>query len=266
MSLLVEPQDTELQHISRDSLFEGQLVCFQYRKGYRFSIDAVLVAHFVDVRQNERILDLGTGSGIISMILFYRWRERIQQISGIEVQQELAALARKNFKANNFGERGDIIEGDIKQINSLIEPESYDKVVCNPPFYFPASGRTSKNRQSQLARHQVLATLQDFLEAAFFAVKNGGLISFIYPAEGIGKFFSLAKEQQFEVKKVQFVYSYPQKTTTARLVLIQCAKNGGPGSVVLAPFYIYCQKNGAYTQEMKDLYTRNQEVPSRYDN
>jgi tRNA1Val (adenine37-N6)-methyltransferase len=266
MSLLIEPQYSALQDISRDSLFEGELVCFQSRKGYRFSIDAVLVAHFVDVRQNERILDLGTGSGIISMILLYRWRDRLQKVSGIEVQQGLAELARKNLKTNNFGERGEIIEGDIKNINTLIEPESYDKVVCNPPFYIPTSGRTSKNVQSQLARHQILGTLRDFLEASFFAVKNGGLVTFIYPAERIGDFFSLAKESHFEVKRVQFVYSYPHKTAAARLVLIQCAKNGGPGSEILPPFYIYCQKNGAYSPEMQDLYTKNQEAMSRYDN
>jgi tRNA1Val (adenine37-N6)-methyltransferase len=256
MSLLIEPQYTALQDISRDSLFEGELVCFQYRKGYRFSIDAVLVANFVDVRQGDRILDLGTGSGIISMILLYRWRDRIQEVSGIEVQQGLAELARKNFKANNFDQLGKIIEGDVKKINTLIKPESYDKVVCNPPFYIPTSGRTSKNVQSQLARHQILGTLRDFLEASFFAVKNGGLVSFIYPAERIGDFFSLAKDSQFEVKRVQFVYSYPDKTAAARLVLVQCAKNGGPGAEILPPFYIYCQKNGAYSAEMQDLYTK----------
>lgn len=266
MSLLIEPQHTALQDISRDTLFAEELVCFQYKNGYRFSIDAVLVAHFLELRQNERLLDLGTGSGIISMILLYRWRDRIQEISGIEVQQGLAALARRNFTANTFCQAGKIIEGDIKKINDLIEPEAYDKVVCNPPFYDPASGRMNKNVQSQLARHQILATLQDFLEAASYAVKNGGLVSFIYPAERIGDFLVLAKKHQLEAKKLQFVYSYPQKDTAARLVLIQCAKNGGPGAEVLPPFYIYCQKHGAYSQEMKILYTKNQDVPLRCNN
>ncbi len=160
---------------------------------------------------------------------------------------------------------GRIMQGDIKEINNLVKPESYDKIVCNPPFYIPTSGRTNKNLQSQLARHQILATLQDFLEASSFAVKNGGLVSFIYPAERIGDFFYLAKKNQFEVKKVQFVYSYPHKTATARLVLIQCSKNGGAGTEILPPFYIYCQKNGAFSPEMQDIYLKNQEVPSKYD-
>ena len=266
MSLLTQSQDAEPPEISRDSLFGGELVCYQYRKGYRFSIDAILVAHFVDVRPDDRILDLGTGSGIISMILLYRWRNRIQGIAGIEVQPELADLARKNFMVNQFDQFGGIIQGDIRQIDKLIKPESYDKIVCNPPFYIPACGRMSKNRQSQLARHQILATLQDFLCAASFAVTNGGLVSFIYPAERIGDFFSLAKKNQFEVKKVQFIYSYPDKTAAARLVLIQCAKNGGAGAEILPPLYIYCRKNGAFSPEVNGFYQENQQRVLKYDN
>lgn len=266
IELLIDLQCIDLyDNLSRDSLFDGELICFQHQKGYRFSIDSVLVAHFIDVKQSDRILDLGTGSGIISMILMYRWRDRVREVSGIEVQQGLAGLARKNFQTNDLEQLGRIMQGDIKEIDKLIRPESYDKIVCNPPFYTPASGRTNKNPEAQMARHQILATLQDFLGASAFAVKNGGTVSFVYPADRICDFISFAKISRLEIKKIRFVYSYPHKTAKARLVLIQCLKNGGAGTEILPPLYIYCEKNGEFSSEMQDFYQKNKELPSNFD-
>lgn len=266
IELLIKRQHTNIsENISCDSLFEGELICYQPQKGYRFSIDAVLLANFVDVKQGDRILDLGTGSGIISMILMYRWRDLLSEISGVEVQQSLSEIAIKNFHANNFEQLGKVILGDIKKIATLVRPESYTKIVCNPPFYSQKSGRTSKNPEEQIARHQILATLEDFLKAASFAVKNGGTVSFIYPAEQVCDFFVLANTYRLEIKKVQFVYSYPNKTV-ARLVLIQCLKNGGAGTEILPPFYVYSEKNGGFSKEMQLFYQKNSELPSNGDN
>jgi tRNA1Val (adenine37-N6)-methyltransferase len=266
IELLIELNSSPtFDNISKDSLFDGELVCSQHQKGYRFSIDSVLLSHFVDVKKNDRILDLGTGSGIISLILLYRWKDKIREVSGIELQGELAELARKNYHANNFDRHGKILQGDIKNIREFIKPESYDKVVCNPPFYTPASGRLSQNPEAQLARHQILATLQDFLFASSFAVKNGGVVCFIYPAERICEFTILAEKYRFGVKKIQFVYSYPCYTSTARLALIQCIKNGGAGTDVLPPFYIYNEKNGGFSSKMNAFYQKNKEVPSNFD-
>lgn len=252
-------------NISQDSLFDGELVCYQHQKGYRFSIDSVLVSHFVEVRKNDRILDLGTGSGIISLILLYRFKDKVREVSGIELQRDLAQLAEKNYHANNFDQYGMIIHGDIKNIRDLIKPESYDKVVCNPPFYTPASGRLSLNPESQLARHQILATLEDFLSVSSFVVKNGGAVSFVYPAERTCEFMILAERFRLGVKKIRIVYSYPHDTATARLVLIQCIKNGGAGTDILPPFYVYCEKNGGFSPEMNEFYQKNKEVPSKFD-
>lgn len=243
--------------ISRDSLFDGELICYQYQKGYRFSIDAVLLAHFVTVKKGDSLLDLGSGSGIIPMILLYRRKNLIRHIVGIEVQQELADLAATNLTANSFDSLGRIIHGDIKKIDTLITPESYDTIVCNPPFYAPASGRLSQNQQSLLARHQISGTLEDFLRAAAFAVKNGGDVYFIYPAEGIGACISQAAKYRLEIKTLQFVYSYPHATDPARLVLIRWCKNGGPGTEVLPPLYVYGQKNGDYSPEIQKYYQQN---------
>ncbi len=253
-----ELQDTApCNNLSRDSLFDGDLICYQHQKGYRFSIDAVLLAHFVVVKQGDCILDLGAGSGIIGLILLYRWQDRIRRILGIEVQQGLAELAGKNFTANALEKLGTIIHGDIKEIDTLIMAETYDTIVCNPPFYASASGRLNQNQEALVARHQILATLQQFLRASSFAVKNGGEVFFIYPAERIGEFISQAEKYRLEVKKIQFVYSYPHKNDPARLALIRCCKNGGRGTEVLPPLYVYSQKHGDFSPEVGRFYQKN---------
>ncbi len=266
IELLIELQDASpCDSLSRDTLFGGELICYQHQKGYRFSIDPVLLAHFVEIKKGDSILDLGAGSGIIGMILLYRWRDRIRQVTGIEVQQGLAQLAGKNLNANKLESSGRIIQGDIKEIDTFILAESYDKIVCNPPFYAPTTGRLNKNREAQTARHQILASLQDFLRAAAFAVKNGGEVYFIYPAERIGEFISLAEKYRLEVKKIQFIYSYPHTTDPARLVMVRCCKNGGRGTEVLPPLYVYCQKNGQFSPKVEKYYLTNKEVSLQYD-
>jgi len=243
-------------------LFDGELLCYQHKAGYRFSIDSILLAHFLQVRKGERILDLGTGSGIIAMILLYRWQDRVKEVLGIELQPGLAGLAEKNLQVNGFSRNGRVILGDIKKIDRLIGAESYDKIVCNPPFFKPGTGRSSNNFEAKQARHQVLATVEDFLCAASFAVKNGGEVAFIYPAERLCEFIISAGKHRLEVKKIQFIYSYPDAEATARLVLLQCLKNGGKGTDILAPFYIYNGKNSEYSKEMQRLYKTNSELSS----
>lgn len=251
-------REHEKQHpLSGDSLFGGDLKCFQATAGYRFSVDAVLIAHFVNVREKDRILDLGTGCGIIMMLLLYRWGRRIGEIVGVEIQQNLANLAEKNLIANGFEGNGCVTTGDIKNLSAFISPESYDTIVCNPPFYSPGSGRRNTHVEARLARHQVLATLEDFLAASALAAKNKGTAYFIYPAGQIGTFISLIGEHRLAVKKLQFVYSYPHAGNDARLVLIECIKNGGPGVKILPPFYIYHEKNGTFSGEMQSIYTKN---------
>ncbi len=250
-------ENVKEEQISEDSLFGGDLKCFQATKGYRFSVDSVLVSHFVSVRENTRILDLGSGCGIILLILLYRWGKKISEIVGVEFQHNLASLAKKNLQANGFQTTGKIVEGDIRKLSSLVAPESFDSIVCNPPFFGHGSGRQSSSEEARLARHQILANLDDFFAASALAVKNKGTVYFIYPAGQIGTFITLLGKHRLQVKKLQFVYSYPQMKNNARLVLIECSKNGGGGANILAPLYIYSEKNGAFTEEMQDFYKKN---------
>jgi tRNA1Val (adenine37-N6)-methyltransferase len=243
--------------ISRDSLFDGDLICYQSTEGYRFSIDSILIAHFVKVRNNPRILDLGTGCGIIMLLLLYRWQNNLGEIAGIELQKNLVKLAEKNLLVNGYSAIGRVFEGDIKKIGDIGKGGTYDVIVCNPPFYLHGSGRQNANLEASLARHQTLATLEDFLLAASLMVKNKGATYFIYPAEQTGILLSQLHKYRLEVKRLRFIYSYPDNSASARLVLVECRKNGGCGVTILPPFYVYQGKNNGYSTEMQRLYEKN---------
>ncbi|MFW2366604.1 MAG: tRNA1(Val) (adenine(37)-N6)-methyltransferase [Desulforhopalus sp.] len=244
-------------HLSQDSLFDGALVCHQHRKGYRFSIDAVLIAHFVTVRRNDRILDLGCGCGIIGLILLYRYQKVIREILGVELQDALAKLAMKNIQENGFTDKAVVLHDDIRNMTKLIVPESFDTIVCNPPFYSPESGRNNEDDETKTARHQLAGGLDDFLKAAAFAVKNRGSAYFIYPADQTSEFIHSAKQNRLETKKIQLIYSYPETNSHAKLAMFHCVKNGGAGVKISMPFFIYKEKYGDYSDVMQKYYDIN---------
>jgi len=243
--------------VSRDSLFDGRLSCLQHRRGYRFSVDAVLVAHYLPPCQGTVVLDLGTGCGIISLIMMYRWGERIKELTALEIQPGLAALARRNFEANAFHDKCRVVEGDLRQIAAILAPESFSQVVCNPPFYRHGSGRTSVNQEALAARHQILCGLDEIVGAAAFALRTGGSLAMIYPAEALAELTVALAAGGLEIKRLQCVYSYPDPAEPARMVLVQAVKRAGRGGQILPPLYIYGQRHGAYSQEMQRLYRAN---------
>ncbi len=239
---------------SNDTLFDGKLHCLQHRDGYRFSIDPVLLAHFVRLAKDEIVLDLGAGCGVLGLILLYRASDRIRSLTAFELQPGLASLARENVILNQFQGQMKVVEGNLRDLKKKLKPESYSTVVCNPPFYPVGCGRPSANKESEIARHQVACTLPDIVAAAATAVKNRGKIYLIYPAEGLGSLLALLPRQRLTAKRLQLVYSYPDSPTGARLLLLEAVKNGGEGIEILPPFYVYDCKNGAYSEAMKQFY------------
>ena len=238
--------------LTDDTLFDGSLVCRQYRQGYRFSIDAVLAAHFCTVQPRDQILDLGCGSGVIGLILAFRHQE--VQVTGLEFQADLAMLTHDNILANNFDDRMKVIEGDLRDMGNAVAPESFDLVVCNPPYRKPGTGRISPTDQRARARHEIDAALDEIVDAAAFSVKNRGRVVFVYPAKRAVTLINCFKNRNLEPKRMQPVYSYPGNEN-ATLVLVEAVKNGGEEVQILPPFYIYTEKNGPYTDPMKKLYT-----------
>jgi tRNA1(Val) A37 N6-methylase TrmN6 len=241
--------------ISVDNLFDGRLVCMQPRRGYRYSVDSLLLAHFLSVENDEFVLDLGCGCGIVGLIILFCRQAGIKGVTGLELQPELAELARRNGKLNGFGSRHTVVEGDLRTIKTLFPAESFSRVVCNPPFYLASSGRKNAERQSLIARHQVCTTTDQVIEAASYAVKNRGKVNIVFPAEGLIELVCSMEKMRLEPKRMQMVFSYPERESNAKLVLVEAIKNGGPGVKIQPPFYIYSEKNGPYSDEMQKMYS-----------
>jgi tRNA1Val (adenine37-N6)-methyltransferase len=234
---------------TQDMFFNGRITVLQHREGYRFSIDAVLLAAFSSPEAGDRIVDLGTGCGIIPLILGFRHPE--VSITGIEVQPELAALAAQNIEVNGLKERISIICGDLKQITIQAVSGPVDLVVSNPPYRKDRSGRVNPNLQRAVARHEILATLNDVVGSASKLLGIGGRFAAIYPAERITDLLSTLRTAGIEPKHIQTVHA--KRHDPARLILVSGIKSGRPGAAVHEPLVIY-RSNGKYTDRVQAMF------------
>lgn len=243
--------DTPRPKVTRDTLFGGPLVCRQHAEGYRFSVDAVLLAHFAQPAAGSKVLELGAGCGVISLILAYRSPSLF--ISSLELQEQLADLCRANVRDNRLERRIEVINGDFRQISALFSPESFNCVVSNPPYRKIGSGRKNPAGEKAIARHELRAELSDILTAAAFAVKNRGKVVLVYPALRLATLLAGLKDHGLEPKRLQMVHGHT--ASPARLVLVEAIKNGGEGLDILPPFYIYRAAGGrTFSEAMLALY------------
>jgi len=240
--------------VSCDTLFAGRVHCLQHRSGYRFSVDAILAAHFSPPLPGTTVLDLGSGCGVIALICLYRWQEQISSVSCLELQPGLAGLASRNMALNGYGGQMEVVQGDLRHILDFFPAETFSQVICNPPFYKKNSGRPSQDQESFIARHQVHCTLQEVVTAAAAVVRNRGKVVFVYPATGLNVLLVALHQYHLVPKRLQIIYSYPDAAAPARLILVEAVKNGGEGMKIMAPFYIYERRLGAYSKVMQRLY------------
>ena len=244
-----EMADMTLLDLTEDTFFNGRIKVLQHREGYRFSIDAVLLAAFSAPGAEDRIMDLGTGCGIIPLILGYR--HPAVSITGIEVQPELASLAAQNIEANGMKERLTIIRTDMRSLSIQAVSGPVDLVISNPPYRKGRSGRVNSHPQRAVARHEILATLQDVAAAAARLLGIGGRFAIVYPAERITDLLTNLRSAGIEPKHIQTVHAKNQDP--ARLVLVSGIKGGGPGAAVHEPLVIY-QPNGTYTDRVQAMF------------
>ena len=254
MSACVQPAQVSpaaAGEVSQDRLFGGRLLLFQPRHGYRFSMDAVLLAHFVRPRPGWRILDLGCGCGVVGLIAAYRVPSCT--VTLLERQPELARLAAANAAVNGMTDRVQAREADLRQLRTVIRPESFDLVLCNPPYYQQGRGRIRPDAQEASARHDLSAGVTDFVRAAAFGLRNRGRAVFIYRAASQAALQMALMSCRLAPKRVQMLYSYPG-AVQARLFLVEALKNGGDACTVLPPFYLHAGPEGTYTAAMQRLY------------
>jgi tRNA1Val (adenine37-N6)-methyltransferase len=232
-----------------DTLFGGRLKVLQKKQGYRFSIDALLLAHFAEPDPDDRIIDLGTGCGIVSLILFFR--KKSKKITGVEVQPSLADLAHRNAVLNRCSSRFQVWEDDLRKLDQRVKRESFDLVLTNPPYRRVGSGRVNLHAEKAIARHEVQATLGDVLRAAHYLLKDKGRLAMIYPASRFADLMRGLGKYHLEPKRIQFVHSH--ENDEARLVLVEALKEGHAQVKILPSFFLYdSQRN--YTPAARELF------------
>jgi len=232
-----------------DQILGGKLKIIQKEKGYRFSIDALLLAHFVRLKKKDHLLELGTGSGVISLILARRWC--CERVVGAEIQEDLHEMALRNVVLNGLAHQVSIIPCDVRRIEAFLEAKSFDAVVINPPYRKMSSGRINPDDQKAMARHEIGGTLGDFLKAAVYVLKERGRLFIIYPAARVVELFTRMRMFRLEPKRVRVVHSY--EDSEGEFLLAEGRKGGREALKVLPPLFIYDQMKG-YSRAMTDMF------------
>ncbi len=212
-----------------DCFLEGRLKLIQSRDGYRFSIDAVFLSEFVTIRPEDVVLDLGTGCGIIPLLLLTT--RPLSRVFGLEIQRELADQAMRNVSLNGFEDRMKVILGDIK--HPPIQKNRVDVVICNPPYRKKDSGRLNPDMRRAIARHELLASVDDILRTARNLLRKRGRIAMVYPADRMVDLVARMRRCNLEPKRIQF--NYPGYESGAKLVLIEAWLGARPGAKILPP-------------------------------
>jgi len=217
-----------------DTIISEDLRVIQKKRGPKFSVDAVLLARFPKVRRGERVIDLGTGTGVIPLIIAFT--TEAGRVVGLEIQGELVDMARRSVKLNGFEGRVEIVEGDVRRIEELFPPESFDLVVCNPPHMKVQPGRMSPDPRVAASKHEVLGKLSDFVRAASYLVRFRGRTAFAMRPARLSEMLRLCEERGLTPKRLKFVH--PKPGEEAELFLLEAVKGGGEGLIVCPPEFL----------------------------
>lgn len=249
-----------------DDLEYKNLKIIQNKKGFCFGIDSVILSDYArEIKNNCIGADLGTGTGIISILLANK--TKLSKIYGIEIQEDIADMAKRSVELNNLENKIDIININIKNIKKIntekkleenilnkLKKESLDFIVTNPPYKKLETGKTNKNEFKYISRHEVTASLEDFLEVSKYLLKDKGSLYMVHRPDRLVDIIELMRKYKLEAKKMRFVYSNINKEPT--LILIKAIKNAKPFLKVDKPLIIY-EENGEYTEEIYKIYDKN---------
>jgi tRNA1Val (adenine37-N6)-methyltransferase len=228
-----------------DALFGGAVKLFQSRAGYRFSLDALLLADFATLKRRDRVVDLGTGSGVIPLILARA--HPALSIVGVEYQSALAERAARNVALNRLAGRVSIARGDVRDPASIAAANRFDAAICNPPYRRPASGRVSANDERQIARHEIHGGLDDFIAAGGYFLRAKGRMAMVYLAERSVDLLAALRRAGLEPKRLRLVHSSVR--SEASLVLVEAVKQGRSGMKILPPLIVY-REGKEYSDEV----------------
>lgn len=234
-----------------DLEYEG-LKILQNKNGFCFGIDAVLLSDFAkEIKKGSKVLDLGTGTGIIGLLLCKK--TQLKKIVGIELQKEVAEMAKRSIKMNHLEGTYQIINENIKNIPNILKQGTYDAVVTNPPYKKQKTGLLNEQKTKQIARHEIEANFEDFIRVSFQMLKDKGNLYLIHRPERLVEIITTLKQYKMEPKKMRLVQ--PNKEKAPNLVLIKATKNAGEFLQVEKTLQVY-RENGEYEEEILRIYDK----------
>ena len=229
---------------------QGRLRLLQKRRGYRFSLDAVLLAGLVNLSGRESVIELGTGCGIISLLLARRYPDL--KLTAVELQPRLADLARRNVILNDLSDQITILEADMAALSRIFPAGAFAVCISNPPYRPLTSGRLNPDPEKAVARHEVKGSLATVVQAAAHLLPTGGRLALIYPAWRLAHLLITLRTRHLEPKKLLCVHSRPGEA--AKLVYVEARHGGREELKILPPLVIY-REDGRYTPELEQLLT-----------
>ena len=232
-----------------DDLQRNGYRIIQKKKGFCFGMDAVLFSGFAQVKDGEVAVDLGTGTGIIPILLEAKTKGK--HFTGLEIQKEVAEMAERSVRLNHLEDRVDIVRGDIKEASRLFGKASFDVVTSNPPYMNDNHGLKNPDLPKAIARHEVFCTLDDVCREASLLLRSGGRFYMVHRPHRLAEIITALKTYRLEPKRMKLVHPFADKD--ANMVLIEAVRGGRSMMKVEAPVIVY-QKPGVYTQEIYDIY------------
>ncbi|MCR5256309.1 MAG: tRNA1(Val) (adenine(37)-N6)-methyltransferase [Acetatifactor sp.] len=232
-----------------DDLQRNGYKIIQNPEKFCFGMDAVLLCGFATGKESDTMLDLGTGTGIIPLLMEGRYG--LKHLTALEIQEESADMARRSVELNNLQDKIDIVTGDIKEAGEKFKSASFDIITCNPPYMIGDHGIKNPNAPKAIARHEILCTLDDVLRAVATLLKPGGHFYMVHRPFRLAEIMTKMSEYRIEPKRMQLVYPYVDKEPN--MVLIEGVRGGKSRMTVEKPLIVY-DAPGVYNREIYDIY------------
>lgn len=233
-----------------DDLQNGYML-IQKNNTFKFGVDAVLLADFAEVKKTDQVLEMGTGTGIIPILLHAK--KQAMAITALEIQSDMADMAQRSIKYNKLEDKIDILHMDLKDAPSKLGKAIYDCVVTNPPYVKQEAGINNPEETKAIARFEIACTLQDVVNTAKELLRPGGKLFMVHRADRLVDIIYEMRNRGIEPKRIRFVHSNSGKRP--HLILIEGVRGGRPELKFMDPLYIYDDK-GAYTEEIHRIYGR----------
>ena len=232
-----------------DDLETNNLKIIQNNEGFCFGIDSVLLSDFAkNIKNDALVMDLGTGTGIIPTLLCAK--TKLKKVIGIEIQEEVCEMANRSIELNNLKNKFEIINDNILNLNKIYEKNTFDVVITNPPYKKKNTGILNESNKKIISRHEVTATLEDFIKVAKEMLKDKGEFYMVHRPDRLVDIFSIMRKYKLEPKLLRFVFS--EKEQPPKLILIKGVKNAKPFLKIEKNLYIY-DENKNYSKEIKEI-------------